>query len=75
MKMQYNCSRSMGHRKSSAKWEVHINIGLPQDLRKLSNKQLKCTLKKKKNYKKKKPKVTRREEIVNIRVEINEIGT
>ena len=48
MKMQYNCSRSMGHRKSSAKWEVHINIGLPQDLRKLSNKQLKCTLKKKK---------------------------
>lgn len=73
--MQYNCSRSMGHRKSSAKWEVHINIGLPQDLRKLSNKQLKCTLKKKKNCKKKKPKVTRREEIVNIRVEINEIGT
>lgn len=48
MKMQYNCPRSMGHRKSSVKWEVHINIGLPQDLTKLSNKQFKCILKKKK---------------------------
>ena len=51
MKMQYSCPRSMGPRKS-AKWEAHTNIGLPQNLRKLSNKQCKCTLEKKKTARK-----------------------
>lgn len=55
--MQYSCPRSMGPRKNSAKWEAHTNIGLPQNLRKLSNKQCKCTLEKKKKLQEKEAKI------------------
>ena len=61
MKMQYNCPGSMGHRKSSAKWEVHLNTGLPQDLRKLSNKHFNCTLGKQKNLQEKEAKSYQKE--------------
>lgn len=61
MKMQYNCPGYMGHRKSSAKWEVGLNTGLSQDLRKLSNKHFKCTLGKQKNLQEKEAKSYQKE--------------
>ena len=37
--MQYNTSKSMGYSKSSSKREAYSNTGLPQETRKISNKQ------------------------------------
>ena len=54
----------MGHCKSSAKEEVHSNTGIPQEIRKKSNKQLE-----KKEMEN--PRVSRRKEILKIGAEIN----
>ena len=63
----------MGCRKSSSKREIYSNTILPQETRKISNKQLKFTPKAIRGKKKKKPpKVSRREENIKLRSEINE---
>ena len=65
----------MRHSKSSSKRQVYSNIGLPQETRKISNKQSNPTLKKTRERRTKNPKVSRRKEIIKIRSEINEIET
>ena len=58
---------------SSSKREVYSNTILLQETRKISNKQPNLTPEAiRKRRKKKKPKVSRRKEIINIRSEINE---
>ena len=51
MKWKHNSSKSLGCSKSNSKREVYSNIGLPQEARKISNKQPNLTGKwaKKKN--------------------------
>ena len=62
----------MGCSKSSSKREVYSNTILPQERRKISNKQPKLTPKAIRERRTKKPKVSRRKEIIKIRSEINE---
>ena len=63
----------MGCRKSSSKREVYSNKILPQETRNVSNKQPNLTPKAiRERRKKKKPKVSRRKEIIKFRPEINE---
>ena len=63
----------MGYSKSSSKREVYSNTILPQDTRKISNKQLNLTPKAIRGRRRKKiPKVSRRKEIIKIRSERNE---
>ena len=63
----------MGCRKSSSKREVYINIILPQETRNISNKQPNLTPKAIRERRTKKTlEVSRREEIIKIRTEINE---
>ena len=62
----------MGCSKSSAKREVYSNISLPQETGNLSNKQPNLApeaIRERRTN----PKVSRRKEIINFRVEINEI--
>ena len=64
--------------KSSSKREVYRNIILPQETRKITNKQPKLTPiatreRRTKKRKKKEKQVSRRKEIIQIRAEINEI--
>ena len=60
----------MGCRKSSSKKEVHNDIVLPQEIRKISNN---LSLKRmRKTNKQTNPKVSRKKEIVKIRAKINE---
>ena len=61
----------MGCSKSSSKREVYSNTILPQETRNTSNKQPNLTPKAIRE-RTKKPKVSRRKEIVNIRSEIKE---
>ena len=61
----------MGCGKSSSKREVYSNTSLPQETRKISNKQHTLTTKEEQT----KAKVSRRKEIIKIRAEINEIET
>ena len=69
--MIQNC---MGWSKSSPKREVYSHISLPQEIRKISNKQ--SNFKPKGILKRRtKPKINRRKEIIKIRAEINEIDT
>ena len=63
----------MGCSKSSSKREVYSNTVSPQETRKISNKQSNPTLKTEKEEQRK-PKVSRRKEIIKIRAEINEIA-
>ena len=63
----------MGHSKSSSKREAHSNTSLPQETKKISDKQPNLTPTATKEQTK--PKVSRRKEIIKIRVEINEIET
>ena len=64
----------MGHKESNLKREIHSNIGLPQETRKISNKQFNLTLKRtRKKEKQTKLKLNRRKEIIKIRAEINKI--
>ena len=63
----------MGCSKSGSKREVYNNTILPQEIRKISNKQ--CNLRPKavrERRTKKNPEVSRRKEIIKIRSEINE---
>ena len=62
----------MGCSKSSSKREVYSNTILPQETRNISNKQPKLTPKAIRERKTKKPKLSRRKEIIKIRSEINE---
>ena len=62
----------MGCSKSSAKREFYSNTILPQETRKISNKQPKLTPKAIRVRTIKKPKVSRRKAIIKIRSEINE---
>ena len=62
----------MGRSKSSSKREVYSNTILPQETRKISNKQPNLTPKAIRE-RTTKPKVSRRKEIMKIRAEINEI--
>ena len=62
----------MGCSKSSSKREVCSNTILPQETRKISNKQPNLTPKAIRERRIKKPKVSRRKEIIKIREEINE---
>ena len=63
----------MGCSKSGSKREVYSNTILPQETRNISNKQPNLTPKAiRERRTKKKPKVSRRKEIIKIRSEINE---
>ena len=63
----------MGCSKSSSKREVYSKSILPQETRKTSNRQPNFTPKTTgKRTKKKKPKISRRKEIIKIQAEINE---
>ena len=59
----------MGHCKSSAKWKVHSNTGIPQETSQIDN--LMPYLKQLEKEEMKNPRVSRREEILKIRAEIN----
>ena len=63
----------MGHSKSSSKREVYSNSISTQETRKISNKQSNPTDLKQLEKEQRKPKVSRRKEIIKIRAEINEI--
>ena len=65
----------MGCSKSSTKREVYSYTSLPQETRKISNKQSNLTPKGTRGRRTTKPKVSRRKEIINIRAEVNEIET
>ena len=65
----------MGCSKDSSKREVYSNTILPQETRNISNKQPNLTPKAIRQRRTKKPKVSRRKEIIKIRAEINEIET
>ena len=62
----------MGCSKSSSKREVYSNTILPQETRNISDKQRKLTPKAIRERRIKKPKVSRRKEIIKIRSKINE---
>ena len=63
----------MGCSKSSSKREVYSYTSLPQERRKISNKQSTLHRKELEKQEQTKPKVCRRKEIIKIRAEINEI--
>ena len=64
--------KPMGCSKSSSRREVYSNTILPQETRKISNKQHILTPKAITERRTKNPKVSRRKEIINIRSQINE---
>ena len=57
----------MGCSKNSSEGEVYSNTSLPQETRKISNKQPNLTPKKKVEKEQTKPKVSTRKEIIKIR--------
>ena len=61
----------MGHCKSSAKGKVHSNTGLPQEIRKSQTKNLTLHLKQLEKEEMENTRVSRRKEILKIRVKIN----
>ena len=67
--------KPMGCSKSSSKREVQSNTVLSVETRKISSKQPKLTPKAIRERRTKKPKVSRRKEIIKNRAEINEIET
>ena len=62
----------MGCNKSSSKREVYSNTILPQEARKISNKQPNLTSKAIREGRRNEPKVRRKKVIIKIRSEINE---
>ena len=72
-KRKYNKPKPKGCSKSGSKRELHSNINLLQETRKIS-KNLTLHLKQIEREEKTKPKVSRRKETINIKAEINEIG-
>ena len=71
MKMEIQHTKISGIHWRSSKREAHSDTALPQDTRKISN-NLTLHLK---ELEQTKPKVSRRKEIIKIKVEINEIET
>ena len=67
-------TKPMGYSKRRSKKEVYSNTILPQEKGKTSNRQPNFTRKTtgKRRTKKKKPKIIRRKEIINIWAQINE---
>ena len=65
----------MGCSRSSSKREVYSNTILPQETRKISNKQSNLTPKGTRERRTTKSKVSRRKEIIKIKAEMNEIET
>ena len=65
----------MGSSKSIAKMEIHNNTCLSQDTRETSNNNLTLHLNQLEKEEKRKPKVSRRKEIIKIRAEINKKET
>ena len=63
----------MGRSKSSAKREVYSNTSLPQETEKSQINNLTLHLKQLEKEEQRKPKVSRRKEIIKIEEEINEI--
>ena len=59
---------------SNFKMEIYSNSTLPQEIRKVTNKQSNVTYEATGERRIKNPKVSRRKEIIQIRTEINEIG-
>ena len=74
MKARCKSSSKREKAKSSSKREVYSNTILTQETKTISNKQPILTPKaiRERKKKKKKPEVSRRKEIINIRSEINE---
>ena len=72
-KQKQNIPKSLECRKSGSKREVHTNIGLPQDTRKIPNKQPNFTTKGIRKIRTNKALFSRRKEIIKIRAEINEM--
>ena len=68
-KQKHNNPKPTGCSKSSSKTEFHSNTILPQETRKISN-NLTLHLKQLEKEEQRKPKVSRRKEIIKIRVEI-----
>ena len=62
----------MGCNRSSSKREVYSNTTLPQEIRKTPNRQHNFTLKTTGKRRTKKPKISRRKDIIKIQAEINE---
>ena len=73
LKQKLNGPKLTGCRKSSSKKEVYSNTILPQGTFEINN--LTSHLKQLEQEEHTKPKISRRKEIINIRVEINEIET
>ena len=73
LKQKLNGRKLTGCRKSSSKKEVYSNTILPQETFEINN--LTSHLKQLEKEEQTKPKISRRKEIVNIGVEINEIET
>ena len=71
LKQKLNGRKLTGCRKSSSKKEVYSNTILPQEKFEINN--LTSHLKQLEQEEQTKPKISRRKEIINIRVEINEI--
>ena len=67
--MKTQRSKPMGCGKSSSKREVYSYTSLPQETRKISNKQSNLTPKELEKEEQRKPKVSRRKEIIKIRAE------
>ena len=73
MTMKNNNPKPVGCSKSSSKREVYSNTILPQESRKISNKQPNLTPKAiRERRTKKNPKVSRRKEIIKITLDIHE---
>ena len=67
--------KSMGCDKSSSKRKVHSDTSLPQKQEKSQINNLTLHLKQLEKEEQRKPKVSRRKDIIKIRVEINEMKT
>ena len=67
----HNAPKPVRCNKNSSKREVHSNTILPQETRKISNKQSNLTPQLEKEQTK--PKVSKKKEIIKIKAEINEV--
>ena len=69
---KHDTSKPMGCSKSSSKREVYSNTIIPQEIGKTSNRQPNITPKTTGKRRTKKPKISRRKEIIKIWAEIND---
>ena len=70
--MKTQRSKTYRIQQSSSKREVYSNTILPQETRKVSNKQSNLTAKEQEKEEQTKPKGSRRKDIIKIRAKINE---